>query len=484
MQLQRGKAAEAYADLKRALELKSDDAAIRALLVGSLLEGLRVDFGAYRRLDGEIESLAITSEERSTYLWLKAIGLNRAGEPAAALDALLKFGDPRIADQELERIDGALVTRRDRLVRARAAELLAAATSELRASAIRTVAAQAEGLRPAEDDGGGLRRLFRYFGGSFGQAELDRLNVDLPLDADWLANEFQLSSLGRSADAQVAASAHAKLTQLYLAAERPRDALVTARLLAERWPDVVVLDGKTGRVLTDEWLARHEVAREAALEAPWPTGLIEIERLGAVGPAQQRQFEIPIVGDHGPCFEDTLLQIGANWRDISARDSVGRQLWKLSLDFPIPQGRPDLNRAYISGHLLLLSIGPELLAIDVLGTADEPGPRLIWTFSLRAPVVNPFMSPRRIDVKSRRRYVYNEMGELAGTIGPVTNDHVTLLAGRKLLALDPLTGKTLWAREGVPPGTELFGDERLVYAVPPDGGLGHGLRCNRRRDPG
>src|SRR5262249_33696879 len=91
IQLQRGKTADAYADLKRALELKSDDAAIRSLLVGSLLEGLRVDFAAYRRLDGEIESLATAPEERSAYLWLKAVGLNRAGETAAALDALLAF---------------------------------------------------------------------------------------------------------------------------------------------------------------------------------------------------------------------------------------------------------------------------------------------------------------------------------------------------------------------------------------------------------
>src|SRR5207253_490016 len=85
IQLQRGKVGEAYADLKRALELKSGDGAVRSLLVGSLLEGLRVDFDSYRGLDAEIERLLTEPEERSTYLWLTALGLKRAGEPRAAL---------------------------------------------------------------------------------------------------------------------------------------------------------------------------------------------------------------------------------------------------------------------------------------------------------------------------------------------------------------------------------------------------------------
>jgi hypothetical protein len=62
----------------------------------------------------------------------------------------------------------------------------------------------------------------------------------------------------------------------------------------------------------------------------------------------------------------------------------------------------------------------------------------------------------------------NPFGEQVGTIGPVTREHVILLNGHKLMALEPLTGKALWMREGVAPGTELFGDEELLYALPPD----------------
>jgi outer membrane protein assembly factor BamB len=64
----------------------------------------------------------------------------------------------------------------------------------------------------------------------------------------------------------------------------------------------------------------------------------------------------------------------------------------------------------------------------------------------------------------------NQLGEQVGTIGPVTREHVILLNGQKLMALEPLTGKSLWIREGVAPGTDLFGDEEFLYAIPPEGG--------------
>ena len=92
--LQRGNVAQAYADLKRALELKSDDAAVKALLVGSLLEGLRVDYPSYRKLEAEIEPLLTSSEERSAYLWLRALGQRRAENRAPRWRHCSSFRNP------------------------------------------------------------------------------------------------------------------------------------------------------------------------------------------------------------------------------------------------------------------------------------------------------------------------------------------------------------------------------------------------------
>ena len=471
IQLQRGNVAQAYVDLKRALELKSDDAAVKSLLVGSLLEGLRVDYGSYRKLEAEIEPLLTLPEERSAYLWLRALGLARAGESGAALATLLEFSGPGVSDRELERIDGSLLVRRDRLVRARAAELYSTASPLARDQIDRDFRARADKLREPHDVAG-IRRFLRYFGGLPAAAEIESLAAELPFDeADWLADEIRLEGLCRSKDTHTAAVATARMTQLMLTAERPRDALVCLRRLEHDWPETIGRDGKTGLALASEWRKRGDIAREIALEVPWPEGLVEVERLGAVSGAvaAQRSFEIPLVGDRGPFFHDTIVQIGFSWKDFSARDALGRQLWKFSLDTAVQQNPPAFNRAYTCGHLVLLSIGAQVLAIDILGTPDEPGPRLLWRFNLTSSVSRANIGQRWQGMNPRRRLMLlNQVGEQVGTIGPVTREQVTLLSGHKLMALDPLSGKPLWTREGVTPGTELFGDAKFLCAIAPD----------------
>ena len=470
IRLQRGNVADAYADLKRALELKSDDAAIKSLMVGSLLEGLRVDYGTYRKLEPEIEPLLTSPEERSTYLWLRTLGLRRAGEPGAALASLLDFAGPGVSDRDLERIDGSLLVRRDRLVRARTAELYAAASPQEREQVDRDFRARADKLRE-QHDVAGIRRLLRYFGGSPAIAEMGMLSVALPFDeTDWLADEFRLEELCQSKEASVAAAATARLAQLLLLAGRPRDALVCVRRLEHDWRETICLDGKTGQAFASELRKNSDVAQEVALEAPWPEGHVEVERLGAiVGTSGQKSLEIPLIGERGPFFQDSIVQMGFNWKDFSARDALGRNLWKLSLDLPLAQHAPAYIRAYPCGHLLLLAVGPQILAIDILGTPEEPGPRLLWRFNLSSSASRPNIAPRWPGMAGRRRMMqFNQVGEPAGTIGPVTREQVTLLAGRKLMALDPLSGKPLWMREGVTPGTELFGDTRFLCAVAPD----------------
>ena len=311
----------------------------------------------------------------------------------------------------------------------------------------------------------------RYFGGSPAAAEIERLAADLPFDEDdWLASEMRLEGLSSSPDPQTAARAAARSTQLMLTAGRPRDALVCLRRLEHDWPDTIGLEGKTGLALASEFRKNSEIAQEIALEAPWPEGLVEVERLGAVAivVGAQRSFEIPIVGDRGPFFQDAIVQIAASWRELSARDALGRQLWKFSLNEAIQQTAPAFNRAYTCGHLVLLSIGAQVLAIDILGTPDEPGPRLLWKFNLSPSVSRPNLGQRWPGMNRRRVMMLNHVGEQLGTIGPVTREQVTLLAGHKLMALDLLSGKPLWIREGATPGTELFGDDKFLCAIAPD----------------
>ncbi|HLJ09567.1 MAG TPA: hypothetical protein VKU82_00185, partial [Planctomycetaceae bacterium] len=141
------------------------------------------------------------------------------------------------------------------------------------------------------------------------------------------------------------------------------------------------------------------------------------------------------------------------------------------LEAPVHQNANILfNRAFTCGHFVLVSVGTQLVGIDTLGTPDQPGARLLWrsNFSYFGRQNIP---PRIVGGNFRRRPMpLNQIGEQVGTIGPVTRDHVALLSGHKLTVLDSLSGKPLWTREGVASGTDLFGDDELLLAVPADAG--------------
>ncbi len=321
----------------------------------------------------------------------------------------------------------------------------------------------------------GVRRFLRYFGELADAGPLERLSANLASpDGDWLEEEFRLDPLCASKDATAAASATARMAQLLLAAERPRDALLYIRRLEHDWPQVVCLDGKTGLALATEWLAKSEIQRELALDLPWPTGLVEAERMLPVAgtPPAQRSFEIPLGGERAPFFADSVLHVSARWQDFFARDSFGRQFWKVSLESPVQPINIQLNRAYACGHFVLISVGDQVLAIDTLGTADQPGARLLWKTTLSSLNRAGGNIPPRVMAVNQRRPLrpFNRFGEQVGTIGPVTREQVTLLSGQKLMSVDPLSGKPLWMREGIAPGTELFGDAEILYAVPAEAG--------------
>jgi hypothetical protein len=50
-------------------------------------------------------------------------------------------------------------------------------------------------------------------------------------------------------------------------------------------------------------------------------------------------------------------------------------------------------------------------------------------------------------------------------MGPVTDHYVCLQRARDLVALDPLSGETLWQRRGLPHAAVLFGDDELVFVA-------------------
>jgi hypothetical protein len=56
---------------------------------------------------------------------------------------------------------------------------------------------------------------------------------------------------------------------------------------------------------------------------------------------------------------------------------------------------------------------------------------------------------------------------LIGATGPLQDIGAYFMNLRELVCADPITGDTIWARENLPLGSDLFGDDEMVFVVPP-----------------
>ena len=472
--LDEGKLDEAVDDLRRSFELQADPRT-RELLVDALLEGLRLDFARRRNDAPEVERLAEQPAERARFQRLMAVGLQQTGESLAAFEAYLRMVDLKSSPDELERVEHALSVRRDRWVRARLAALFESASPADR----ETMRARLHSiLEEVQTDGppDGLRAFVSFFG-AFPEADVARealaarlLSGDSPLEAEQL-----LRRLTSSAEPARAAAAAARLAQLLLKGGRYADAAIYCRSLQDHWADVACLNGKTGRQLVDEMNAAPELHRQLSGPATWPEGEVEKHAEQSPALATYHNLTIEFRGPLGPFFEHMTLESDQQQGALVGRDSLSREAWRVALHerggFNNMGFNPAINHVRVDGHFLLASLGYQLVAIDTLGKPDKGGPRVLWRqelgdgsgFTRQATIraVNmPWGMPRvqAIDLHGRP----------IGNTGPIGDDFVCFQRLRNLTVVHPLSGQTLWVRSDVPAGSEIFGDESLLFVVPPN----------------
>ena len=141
---------------------------------------------------------------------------------------------------------------------------------------------------------------------------------------------------------------------------------------------------------------------------------------------------------------------------------------------PFQQISPELNFVSAQGHLLLVNLGSELLAIDTLRSQGNGNP-VLWTQELTELGPNMFngqpIQAKEIPLPwgaSRHVPAPVDGGQTIGIVGPLLDRCVLVERSRDLTAFDPVTGETLWSRRGIEPGSEIFGDEEVLVIVPPD----------------
>jgi len=475
--LDEGRHAEAIDHLRRSYALNADPHT-RGLLVDALTEALASDFKQHREAVEELGSLATEPQEQSRYLRVVGQGLQREGEYWPAFETYLKLLELATAT-ELERIDAAHSVRRDRWVQARLAELRAAADEAARRE---IDAAVAERLAAAQAAGGTeeLTRFVRHFG--FHPAADEArvvLAARLAEEGRLLEAEIRLEQVELLADRPAARAATARLAMLLHSAGRDEEAARWYRRLAGPLAEIECLPGQTGQQILDGLAAPAGMRAILSGQDPYPRGAVEQQD----GPGQQGSafplFPVEVRFGRSSFLANSTIYLEHNQHVLVARDSQGRERWRLGL-----RERSDmiflgnqLTQLQGAGHLLLVSLGVELVAIDALGSPGDQRPRVIWRQPLADP--NTLATARQFGFQQRmlnvagrlpRMVITDNLGRPLGSAGAATPHYVCYQRARQVIAVDPLSGETLWQRSDLPAGCEIMGDRDLVFVTLPSGG--------------
>jgi outer membrane protein assembly factor BamB len=482
----------------------------RELLRDALLTGLHDDFAAHRSMAGEIEQLLDDPPQRATYFRCMAAGLQEAREWQKSIDYLLKLADleeAKTPQDRLEKVDRSHLVRRDCWIQARLGMLRLEGGAAAAAEIDRIVENR---LEAAKKDTGceGLQRFLALFGNqpqaAAARTELrDRMEqAGRLMDAEMLTAAAVSSSSGTNRKEQ--AGLLAEMAALDLRAGHISDAAACVRQLQQEFPDVLCFPPEeergNDRILpagarrsdrekshaptvsgshahsppggtlspqgktAEQWLAAYPkgdaLRREVRSLAPaWPAGEVKSSQPDNFESpyARTNRYEMTFGGPRGPFFTDCNVSWDYNQQAISFRDGLGEQAPQMvRLADNGLMYNPNSAVVRSCGHLLVVSVGTKIFALDPFKVSGKQSP-ILWFQNLVDPTAdgqnmgNPYSGDRDFRMNP---------------FGPVNSRYVAFVRRQSIIAVDPMTGDPLWIRQDIPHQSEVFGDEQYMFVLP------------------
>jgi outer membrane protein assembly factor BamB/tetratricopeptide (TPR) repeat protein len=345
---------------------------------------------------------------------------------------------------------------------------------------------------PALED---MRKFVSLFGSLFGVGKearftlAERLMEDTDLNS-LLEAEQHLSLLRTDETPPVAARAIEALARLNTRKGLLEDAAYYYRLLGEKYPQVVV-EGKRGEeymedLATDkrflpyiDQAGRFVIKGKVKLEAD--------EKRGSF-PSTTQSYQFHHNGEPLPFFLRNRLALQLDWsHQLKLTDSAtGDKVWGLTLTRTqfqqIAQNNAQAHRVRFGfqslGHLVVLQLGHMVFAVDPLNKG-----RVLWEKNLSL-LPNTASAPPAYyslthDPRDNSAVVAYSDGwvQRLGSIGPLQGGVICLQMRDSLIAVDPVSGRTLWTRSDVNSRAHIFGDEKHIYVV----GMGENNRTTGSR---
>ncbi|NLX98181.1 MAG: PQQ-binding-like beta-propeller repeat protein [Rhodopirellula sp.] len=483
-----GQLSEAVSALRKSLEL-APDPRTRDLLRDAMFAGLRTSFAEYRSRKDEILGLLERPEHRATYLRLMAIGCQEAAEIPSALDFYAELIDVDRRHSGMEPVEPSLEVCRDRWIRRQLESLREKASPEAQARIERMAESQwneAQASGKLED----MQRFLAYFEGQPIAEEARRALLERLIAGNlMLEAELLLERRHRSADAATAGAAVAELAELFRGKGLAQASADCYRYLQRRFADTVCRDGKTGLQIAASLPPEDPVAALLNVTGPWPVGKVEVETTSqsAAAATIYNRSVLEYQGSPSPFFSGLDIELHQNPATLVARDAMGAAQWRLPLDDG-GQGQFAMSAAFmrvaVQGHLLIVSMGQKMMAIDTLDRSADGAPKILWTHDLEEPAGAETPLQVRAQGQVIRLGGVIRPWQLARTAdspfttpGVVCNELVCYQEFRDLVAVDPASGERLWVRHDIDPQSSVFGDREYVFVVPPSESMALVLRA-------
>ena len=462
-----------------------DSLRTRTLFRDAMLAGLEKDFVRYHGYRDEIEPLLQTPDDWSTFHRLVATGWEKVGEYDRALAEFrllveLDLQRQLEGDDELDvQVDEDYSLRQHRWIRTRLHHLAATAPAGVQADLLDWVN---ETLRNGQQTEGpnAIGCVLRYFDGLPGTRKYRDDWIDRLGKAGRLSEaELALMRDVQSPDAAPQSQSLERWVDLLLGANRPADASSLLAEIERRYADLPFRDGQNGRQWALEFADQHDAIRKARQPTIWPRGLVKTSvaetQQGSVALGYTHGF-VPFHSDNGLFGGDLVIEHHRHQKQaIVAKDRFGQIEWQFPLNSIFEQQRPSnqtLTRVDICGHLLIASMGNEIVALDTIATEDDGTPTIAWRESVD-----------RVDSSLLQRYAFsaqmrNAQGWFGGSSGMspggislgstcvLGENLVCIRRARSCVALDLATGKTLWQRKGISAQSAVFGDDHYVLIAP------------------
>jgi outer membrane protein assembly factor BamB len=481
-------------------------------LYETLTEYLQRDFNTAEKYLPDYENLckidltgAITDQEKAdrqaegrkrkaNYLYLVGKGKQEQGKLVEALEKYQEFGGLGSGHELLSVVDEPTVrVAPDVWAQGRIAAMVGKATAEERKPLEDHIQQQWAQVKKA-DDPDRLRKFVAVYGSLFTVGKEARLQLaealmkenepqlapQYLLDAERHLNLLRSAARPTDADRQLAGRAVEALARLNTKKGLLEDAAYYYDLLQRDFGDVVIKDGMTGADIFDELVTDKRFL--PLLDKPAKVssgGKVKVEDVRNNSSVSSQTYYFGLAGEELPFFKKNVLALHMGQHELKVIDrATDTERWAVKLtktQFQMlvnsQNGRPNAPRFKFQsvGHLVVLPLGHMVFALDPVNQ------KVLWEKNLLAPLASsaattaPSSAPQQMQTDpvdgSIQIYYPDGWWQRLGQTGTLQGTAIVLQTKDGLLAVDPVTGDTLWMRSDVKSSCHLFTDDQHIFIV-------------------